>query len=363
MRKKIILLFVVITLSITPCFANMPVIDVTAIAQAVTSYVQTIKEWKTQLKQWKSEFDRLQKASEDLASGDFTTILKGVASLTKQMSTWNLSSTLFEDDTLDRALNATGDGTYSLLNIMNDSEMFTKYSEYWLKQVEKQINSWSKEWDEVQNQGNDITQTIGGVGVTGSNATEMATRVLDLITKTLLYGGDVAGEIGDTINGFADAFNISPNEAYDMYKEIQEDTIKNSTNNKARSTKEIGELINDTADELAEAKEELSNINAEEQNNAYQKALYKVEQLEEKMTSYEKLLEWSRGMDSALKKIRDADTDYENAQAVKAAEKVVEQTGDNISTAQFQSAQQESNRVKNSVSSMPNSPVQGASSN
>ena len=69
MRKKIILLFVVITLSITPCFANMPVIDVTAIAQAVTSYVQTITEWKTQLKQWKSEFDRLQKASEDLAKG------------------------------------------------------------------------------------------------------------------------------------------------------------------------------------------------------------------------------------------------------------------------------------------------------
>lgn len=363
MQKKLLFLILIITIVVTPCFATgMPVIDVAAIAQAVQTYVQQINQWQTQLKQWKSEFDRLQKAAEDLSNGDFTSILTGIASLSKQMSTWNLGSTIFNDKTLDKALNATGDGAYSLLAIMNDGELFSSYSNYWLKRIEQQVNKWSKDWEKFDNKGNSASQAIGKTGATGSNTTEIANLVLDYIKKSLTTGGDVAVEMANAINGFAEVFSIEPSEAAEMYKEIQEDKIKSATSNKAKNTKEIGSLIDSVSEEIASATMELAQLNSEEQKNAYEQAKLKLEQLNEKKQNYEKLLEWSRGMDEAIAKINNAQTDYEQAQEIKNAGKLAEETGNNLSSSYVQASQEQSIRVQSDFENIQSSfSVQGSS--
>ena len=73
LKKKIILFLLMIVMGVSPVFANMPVIDITAIVQAVQGYVQSLQQWQAQLQQWKSEFDRIQKAAQiPQSSGSLT---------------------------------------------------------------------------------------------------------------------------------------------------------------------------------------------------------------------------------------------------------------------------------------------------
>ena len=124
-KRKLLVLLLMLAIGVTPVFANMPVIDFTAIAQAITSYMQTIQEWNAQVQQWKSEYDRIAKAAKGIASGEFSEIIKSIGSLASQVSGWELGKTLSNGKDLyfDNALSSIGDGSYSLLALMSNTDL------------------------------------------------------------------------------------------------------------------------------------------------------------------------------------------------------------------------------------------------
>ena len=42
-----------------PLYANMPVIDISAIAEGISQFMTTIEQYNRQIQQWKSEYDKM----------------------------------------------------------------------------------------------------------------------------------------------------------------------------------------------------------------------------------------------------------------------------------------------------------------
>ena len=95
-RKALMILLLLGVMS-TPVFANMPVIDISAITQGVTQFVQTMQQYQRQIQQWASEFQRLMKAAQNIASGDFDRIIQGITSVSSQMAGWSSTGTFMDN--------------------------------------------------------------------------------------------------------------------------------------------------------------------------------------------------------------------------------------------------------------------------
>lgn len=95
MKKLCIVFFtIMLALSVLPVFATgMPVIDISSITESIAQFVQTVQQYNRQIQQWKSEYERLEKAAKQIAQGDYQNVVNGLASITGQLSKWNIGST------------------------------------------------------------------------------------------------------------------------------------------------------------------------------------------------------------------------------------------------------------------------------
>lgn len=316
-RKRILLILIISLAGVFTASANMPVIDVTAIAQAVTSYVQTIKEWNAQVQQWKSEFDRIEKAAKGLSSGDFTQIVSGLASLTTQMSSWHLSENLFNSYYIDKALSATGNGSYSLLRIMNNSQILENNIDYFVDTISSQIKKWSEKDADGNSMWDNIYTSSGVLGTgakAGSEAAGMSSLISNLLLNILKQGGDITTEAASIINEMAGIFQVSPEEYASFYKKIQKETLSQATDGKASDTSGIDSLRTKAESDLSAAVQEKAKLSAQEET-AVQQAESKIASYEKLVAEYKELEDWSRKMDEAITGISENQSDYEAAQS------------------------------------------------
>lgn len=72
-----------------PLYANMPVIDISAIAEGISQFMTTIEQYNRQIQQWKSEYDKMVKAAKAIATGDFNQIMNGIAQFANQFASWD----------------------------------------------------------------------------------------------------------------------------------------------------------------------------------------------------------------------------------------------------------------------------------
>lgn len=167
-RKALMILLLLGVMS-TPVFANMPVIDISAITQGVTQFVQTMQQYQRQIQQWASEFQRLMKAAQNIASGDFDRIIQGITSVSSQMAGWSSTGTF-----MDNFLTEIGN-TASMTKMLKDNG-------------EKLYGSLQDQWT---NFGNAISSISAG-----SSVEDVLGAISTGGTAFLNLGSDTLGNLG-----------------------------------------------------------------------------------------------------------------------------------------------------------------------
>lgn len=296
-KKKGALIVLVLMMTITPVFANMPVIDVSSIAQAVTSYVQQIREWNAQIQQWKSEFDRIAKAAKQLSSGDFSAIVGAVGSLAGQASSWNLGQGMLgkEDNFIDDLLEYTSNTSYSILDVMSSSQMFIKNATRISTAIEKNLEKTLFPYKESEN-------PLQGTAGTASGTLGIASNILDLVTSALVSGGDIAEEFYKAFKGMGYLLKISPKEVGEIIKEETNSEIQAATKNQASDKDDLAALIDKLKKDKSDLQEQLSKVSAEEASKQAQLQA-KIAQMEALMNSYEEMYKKAQEYYAAAEKL------------------------------------------------------------
>lgn len=311
--KRIIIFALLILMTAVPCFANMPVIDVTAIATAVSNFSRQIEQWKTTLKQYKSEFDRIEKAAKGLTSGDFTKFVSSLGDLTGQMASWNIAKTLgaTDYDNLDQILENTSNGSYSLLNLMSSTSMFLRYYDLFVDGMEN--NAFIKQMRENEKIGGS-DEAGGGLGTaaaTTSSVLETFDNMGTLIKQMVLNGENILTAGADMWNNWADIVNVTPDEYAKILTEIHEDTL--SSMYSVATTKEMEDKVTALKQEWAQKKSSLSTMNSETNKEQYEKQKMLVEQAWADYEEAETILAWSQKMDSAIAEVKGQQESYEDS--------------------------------------------------
>lgn len=311
--KRIIIFALLILMTAVPCFANMPVIDVTAIATAVSNFSRQIEQWKTTLKQYKSEFDRIEKAAKGLTSGDFTKFVSSLGDLTGQMASWNIAKTLgaTDYDNLDQILENTSNGSYSLLNLMSSTSMFLRYYDLFVDGMEN--NAFIKQMKENEKIGGS-DEAGGGLGTaaaTTSSVLETFDNMGTLIKQMVLNGENILTAGADMWNNWADIVNVTPDEYAKILTEIHEDTL--SSMYSVATTKEMEDKVTALKQEWAQKKSSLSTMNSETNKEQYEKQKMLVEQAWADYEEAETILAWSQKMDSAIAEVKGQQESYEDS--------------------------------------------------
>lgn len=308
-KRILIVLMLLITVSFN-CFANMPVIDVTAIATAINSFYQNVTQAQRQIQQWQSEFDRIKKSAEGIANGDFSTILSSFAALTSQMSSWNISKTVFDDEWFDHALANTSDSTYSILNIMSNSEFL-------MNNIDTVFDTLKKNMEKMESVANNYGYKSEG-GYVGSTADAASTSLssmnsaLSLVKNFAKTAGNNIQETAEIYNNLAELFNMSPEDYADFLRDIQEDTLYSSTKGtaNAKSTTDLTTYIASRNKELADLRTSLSQISSSEESRKHTETTLSIENMEKEIADLEELVEWSRKMDEKIAEVAQQQTAY-----------------------------------------------------
>ena len=320
--KRIIILVLLFALTVVPCFANMPVIDISAITTSITQFAQTVEQWKTTLKQYKSEFDRIEKAAKGLTSGDFMTMLSSFGDLTGQMASWNIAKTLgaTDYDNLDKILENTSDSSYSLFNLIQaNSSLYLKYYSLFQNKFEKLMeNAFTEQMKENEKIGGS-DEAGGGLGTaaaTTSSALETADAFATILKQTLLGGSTMLSEASEIYNNWADIVNVTPDEYAEMLSEIHEDTLS-SMYSGVSSTSEMEDYLNELYTKQARVSKDLMNYNSETEPELYEKQNQVLANVSKEIEQTEQMLEWSQKMDAAILEVKGNQEDYENSRTWK----------------------------------------------
>ena len=172
-RKIVVLALFSFALS-TPLYANMPVIDISAIAQGVQQFMTTVQQYTRQIQQWKSEYDKMVKAAKSIASGDFSQIMSGIASFTNQIAGWD-STNKYADSFL-RNLGSSANLTDTIYQMSNDLGDSLGDAWNWVSSIESPDDFWG---------GLDaVSDVVGGVASSVSRNTSLLAsysgRIADL---------------------------------------------------------------------------------------------------------------------------------------------------------------------------------------
>lgn len=305
LKKKIILFLLMIVMGVSPVFANMPVIDITSIMQAVQGYVQSLQQWQAQLQQWKSEFDRIQKAAKGLSSGDFTQIVSSIASLTKQASNWRLNADMISEAYIGNALSKTSDGAYSLLSLLNNSQLMVKKFDMFLDIIQSNADRMTNSVEKSQN-------GLEAGAAVGSGMTGMQSSMIQMLMNMVKSGGNIAVDLGNMWNDVATMFDVSPEEYAKIYEEILIDTLDGAIPG-ARSSDDVQKAIESQQDVIKKAKDELITLNPEEEGTAYTQAQLEVDDAQKLLDNYFELHAWAKEMEQAITEIRGNQADYKKA--------------------------------------------------
>ena len=318
--NRIIITIMLIVMTAVPCFANMPVIDVSAIATSVSNFVQQVNAWKREIQQYKDELDRITKAAKGLASGDFTVFLTSLGDLTGQVSSWNIAKSLGAENyaNLDKVLANTSDASYSLASLiqtdwrilLNNLNVFKNALETNAKKVYSIVDGSGTERGDGY--------ALGGVSSTLSAGTDVMSSLLSVITEIATTGGEAVQDASEVWNNFADILNVTPDEYAKVLTEIKTDTLSSMFPKASiSSTDDLASYLETLAGDYSTKQKELVNINSEENPEQYEKQLQLIAQAKEDMETAQKAYDWAKQMDSAIADVKAQQEVYESTEAWK----------------------------------------------
>lgn len=270
---------------------GMPVIDVSAIAQAITEAVAAVQRWNQQLNQWKSEYDRLKAASEKIASGDFTAIVTGIGNLAGQLSGWaDYAGIGRAEDWLD----SVEDGSYSLLGMLSNSKLLVANYEILEKQVSRNL-------ERIQAEARNSGELIG------DSLFESGSFSLKSMMNLLQNGGNAVISGANLYNDIVDLFNVTPAELAEIYDNSMNKALQSAGyTDKADLQKKIAELQK----EISEASAELMDMNAESNPTKYNDKKAEIDEKKNRLATMQNLLAWAGEMETEKAKLIEQQKEY-----------------------------------------------------
>ena len=273
-RKIGILVLLSFALS-TPLYANMPVIDLSAIAQGVSQFLTTVQQYSRQIQQWKSEYDKMVKAAKAIASGDFSQIMSGIASFANQIAGWD-STNKYADSFL-RNLGSSAKLTDTIYKMSDDLGDSLGNAWNWVTSIESPDDFWS---------GLDtVSDVVGGVA---SSVSKNSSLLASYSGKIADLGTRIAAMDQQLENG---ALGISEDEIAELEEQLatareEMQTAYDEWQNQLRSASDANDIANDQLEA------------------AYNKAAEKVaeleEQLQKKYDAQDKVLSANRDAKQAV---------------------------------------------------------------
>ena len=283
---------------------GMPVIDISAITQAITEAVAAVQRWNQQLNQWKSEYDRLKAASEKISSGDFTSIVMGIGNLAGQMSGWA------DYAGLGRAEDWLGDvedGSYSLLNMLGNSKLMIANFEILERKMQDNM-------ERIKAQSRNSAELAGDTMFEG-----FSFSIKDM-TNLLQNGGNAVISGAELWNDVMDLFNVTPKELAEIYDNSLNKALEGAGyTDRADLQKKIAELESD----ILKAQAELMGMNSESSPAQYKDKQAEIEQMQKKLNGMNSLLAWANDMETEKAKLLEQQKEYNALQ--KDSEAVVTQ--------------------------------------
>lgn len=255
-RKIGILVLLSFALS-TPLYANMPVIDLSAIAQGVSQFLTTVQQYSRQIQQWKSEYDKMVKAAKAIASGDFSQIMSGIASFANQIAGWD-STNKYADSFL-RNLGSSAKLTDTIYKMSDDLGDSLGNAWNWVTSIESPDDFWS---------GLDtVSDVVGGVA---SSVSKNSSLLASYSGKIADLGTRIAAMDQQLENG---ALGISEEEVADLEEQLatareEMQTAYDEWQNQLRSASDANDIANDqleaaynkAAEKVAELEEQLQKM-------------------------------------------------------------------------------------------------------
>lgn len=267
----------------TPLYANMPVIDISAIAQGITQFMTTVEQYSRQIQQWKSEYDKMVKAAKAIASGDFNEIMSGIASFANQFASWD-STNKYADSFLKNIGNAAK--LSSTINDMSQNMGETLGNAWnWVSSIEDADDIWSgletagdvvgdaaSSMSKVASTVGRFTGKISDLGVTmAAIGTQLENGALGVSDEELeeaeqAYQDAITAEneayteYQNALNSASDANDISIKQLEDAYKQAQEQTLakKEQLDTQRQNREEILSALSDAQMQVDERLAEMS---------------------------------------------------------------------------------------------------------
>lgn len=297
MKKKLIVVILLFSTLFSVVATGMPVIDVAAIAQAVQSAMTQVNQWNQQLKQWQSEYERIKKAAEQISSGNFTSVVTGLASLSGQMSGW--AESLGWAGTME-FLDAAEDGSYSLLSMANNAQL----SLYSLEALAKKIETKAKA-------NTDDDKVISGfIG---------AESWLDFTSILLNSGGSLGLDIANLTNDVVALSQIGPSESVAIYEKALAGTMSKLGYN---SYDDLLSALSKAKEERSQLYQDLAKINPSENVSAYSQMQTKIEEKDKEIAEMEAFIEQYNTVKAKIQSVKAEQEKYQQVKTEKAQEKI-----------------------------------------
>lgn len=304
--KKVIVIVLLFCSVFSIFAAGTPVIDVTAITTAIQNFTTTVEQYNRQIKQWQSEYERLKKSAEAISSGDFMTVVSGVASLASQMSGW--TSDLGWTETTEW-LKKAEDGSYSMAGILTNTNLLLNNLETITDTLEANVEGLKDIED-----GWDL----------GSSGFDMAVDIGDFVTNLLTNGGNMVISGFEMFEDVANMFLMTPDVAVEMYRNILKDTLKKKAG--VSSYDELLDKITSVNDEITKAQAELLEIDPTEEARKYKQKENQIEQLEKQMKELKELKDLYIKTEGKIAEMEAAQSEYDElAKAEETAKAETEQ--------------------------------------
>lgn len=302
MKKLAVFVFTIIMMvSVLPVFATgMPVIDISSITESITQFVTTVQQYNRQIQQWKSEYERLEKAAKQIAQGDYQSVISGLASITGQISKWNIGSTA--QDVFNNFSNGVlnFDSFYkSASTLYSDMSAIARATSRILQNREKNGEGYSM-----------LNNTLAGLVDLSNFATATVTRTaavplkaLDtyeniqniLATLELLEKDDPLGKMDQQL----EELQKKKTELVDNQKKALDEGNSTQAEQYALLAKEVDEKITNLAASRAEYKQTLDELHA--QADSMQSQYYKEKNEQENaFSSYSTTLDTLSNLGSTI---------------------------------------------------------------
>lgn len=295
-KKRLLIIVAVVCMMFQLPATGMPVIDISAIAQAVTQYITTIQNWNQQLQHWKEEYDRLKQASAQIVSGDFTAVMRGIGNLAGQMAGWAKYHGL--EDASQWGYNVKT-GSYSLLNLISNSELLLANWDL----LESQFKTNQARIEEsARNDGEYLGDSLFNVSDT----------TLKGVVSTLTGFGNLMGSGASLYNSVAEninaLFEVSPSELVKVYDETIQKALKQEG---YKDYEDFKKKMSKQKNKIQDIERELAKIDPSTSAMQYSQ---KQAQIEVEKMEYEKmetLDTWYKEMQYNKKEIENNQPEYE----------------------------------------------------